>query len=208
MFLGIRFAEHSGYSERRSFRFVGAMLIGTALLGGSFGGITAQDATPDASPQASPVALVTSGFPAAPLLSEVEIEGDSTTLAVAWDGEALEVLPDETELRPTVILQTTNAGEQPLEFAVLQTPEGFDAATFSLADYDGTLPEGVTAIGAYSVEAAGVEGAVFEGLTAGSYMVAASNGQSFAFVLTEPVALDVPDVFASPAATPGATPAT
>lgn len=182
---------------------VGASVLALTLVAGIAGAAIAQDATPEASPAASPAAReITSDLPAAPLLSEAEIEGDSTTLAVAWDGEALEVLPAETEMRPTVILQTTNGGDTPLEFALMQTPEGFDPATFSLADFDGTLPDGVTAIGAYALDAGGVEGAVFEGLTAGSYLVAASNGQSFGFVLTEPSALDVPDIFASPAATP------
>jgi len=209
MVFGTRFAERSGNSASHPLRLAGVVLIGSVLAAGSLGGTIAQDATPDASPQASPaaspvVSLISLGFPATSLLSEVEIEGDSTTLAVSWDGEALEVIPDETELRPTVILQTTNASEQPIEFAVLQTPEGFDPTTVSLADFDGTFPEGVTPIGAYSLEAAGVDGAVFEDLAAGSYLVITSNGQSFPFVLSEPAALDVPDIFA----TPGATPAT
>ncbi len=188
---------------------IGATVLAVALVAGIAGSVVAQDASPEASPAASPVASALTGdFPVAPLLSEGEIEGDSTTLAVAWDGEALSVLPAETEVRPTVILQTTNDGEEPLEFALLQTPEGFDPATFSLADYDGTLPDGVTAVGAYALGGGGVDGAVFEGLTAGSYLVAASNGQSVGLVLTEPAALDVPDIFASPEASPMATPAT
>lgn len=196
-------------NQQRTGQRIGTSVLALAFAAGIAGSALAQDASPEASPAASPAAsVVTSGFPAAPLLSESEIEGDSTTLAVAWDGETLEVLPAETELRPTVILQTTNGGDTPLEFALLQTPEGFDPATFSLADFGGTLPDGVTAVGAYSLDAEGVEGAVFEGLTAGSYMVAASNGQSFGLVLTEPAPLDVPDIFASPDASPAATPAT
>lgn len=184
---------------------IGASVLALTLAAGIAGSAVAQDASPEASLAASPAA---SGILEAPLLSESEIEGDSTTLAVAWDGEVLEVLPAETELRPTVILQTTNGGDAPLEFALLQTPDGFDPATFSLADYDGTPPEGVTPVGSYVLDAGGVDGAVFEGLTAGSYIVAASNGQSFGFVLIEPAALDVPDIFASPEASPEATPAT
>lgn len=201
MFPGTR--GRQGFGQR-----IGTSVLALTFAAGIAGSAMAQDASPEASPAASPVAQITSDFPAAPLLSESEIEGDSTTLAVAWDGETLEVLPAETELRPTVILQTTNDGDTPLELALFQTPEGFDPATFSLADFDGTLPEGVTAVGAYVLAAGGVEGAVFEGLTAGAYMVAASNGQSFGLVLTEPAALDVPDIFASPDASPAATPAT
>lgn len=213
MFLSIRFAERSGNSERRSFRFVGAVLIGAVLTGGSIGGTIAQDATPGASPQASPAAspvagLVTSGIPEVPFFSDVQIEGDTTTIGVTFGGENAGVAVEETEIRPTVILQTTNATGAPIEIALLQVPEGFDPATFSLADFDGTLPEGVTAVGAYALEPDGVEGAVFEGLTPGSYVVAATSGESFAFVLTEPAPLEVPDIFATPGATPAGTPAT
>lgn len=202
MFFGTRNRQRIGQR-------IGATVLAVTLAAGIAGSAVAQDASPEASPAASPAAsLVPSGIPEVSLLSEAEIEGDSTTLAVAWDGEALTVLPAETELRPTVILQTTNGGDGPLEFALLQTPEGFDPATFSLADYDGTPPEGVTPIGGYMLDGGEVDGGVFQDLTAGSYLVAASNGQSFGFVLTEPVDLGVPDIFASPEATPEATPAT
>lgn len=208
MIFGTRFAERSGNSASHPLRLAGVVLIGTVLAAGSFGGTIAQDATPDASPEASPAASpvagqVTSEFAAASLLSETEIEGDSTTIGVTFGGENAGLAVDETEVRPTVILQTTNATDAAVEIALLQVPEGFDPATFSLADFDGELPEDVTPVGAYSLDAAGVEGAVFEGLEAGSYVVAATNGESFVIVLTEPAAVEVPDIFATPGATPG-----
>jgi hypothetical protein len=188
---------------------LGLSVLAVTLAAGIAGSAVAQDASPEASPAASPVAgAVTGDFPAATLLSETEIEGDSTTIGVTFGGENAGVAVEETEIRPTVILQTTNATGAGIEIALLQVPEGFDPATFSLADFDGTLPEGVTAIGAYALAADGVEGAAFEGLTPGSYVVAATSGESFAFVLTEPAPIEVPDIFASPEATPGATPAT
>lgn len=208
MVFGTRFAERSGNSASRPLRLAGVVLIGTVLAAGSFGGAIAQDATPDASPQASPAASpvagqVTGEFPAAQLLSEGEIEGDSTTIGVTFGGEDAGVAVEETEVRPTVILQTTNATDAGVEIALLQVPEGFDPATFSLADFDGELPEDVTPVGAYALDAEEVDGAVFEGLDAGSYVVAATNGESFAIVLTEPAPLEVPDIFATPGATPG-----
>jgi len=215
MIFGTRFAERSGNSASRPLRLAGVVLIGTVLAAGSIGGTIAQDATPGASPEASPAASpvagqVTSEFPAASLLSETEIDGDSTTIGVTFGGENAGVAVEETEVRPTVILQTTNATGGPIEIALFQVPADlfeapadFDPATFSLADFDGELPDGFTAVGAYALDVDGVDGAVFEGLEAGSYVVAATSGESFAFVLTEPAAVEVPDIFATPGATPG-----
>lgn len=191
-------------------RRVGASLLAVTLAAGIAAQSVAQDASPEASPAASPVAgAVTGSLPAAGLLSDAEIEGDSTTIGVVFGGENAGVAVPETETRPTVILQTTNATGGPVEIALLQvpadlfeTPEDYDPATFSLADFDGTLPDGFTGIGAYALDADEVEGGVFEGLTPGSYVVAATSGESFAFVLTEPAALEVPDIFASPESTP------
>jgi len=146
--------------------------------------------------------LVVSGLTLVP----VDIEGDSTALAVTLSGKSAGVSPAKTETRPTVILQSANASDADLQVAVLMVPEGFDPATFALADYDGTLPEGVTAAGAYDVAAGTTVGAVFPNLPAGSYLIAVSDGASYSLVLTEPAALDVPDIFASPEATPEATP--
>lgn len=146
--------------------------------------------------------LVVSGLSMVP----VDVEGDSTTLAVVLSGEDAGVSPEETETRPSVILQSTNGSEAPLSVAVLMVPEGFDPATFSLADYDGTLPEGATPAGTYDVEAGATVGAVFQNLTAGSYVVAVSDGASYSLILTEPAPVEVPDIFASPEASPEATP--
>ena len=146
--------------------------------------------------------LVVSGLSMLP----VDIEGDSTTLAVTLTGETAGVSPAETETRPTVILQSVNDSDAPLNVAVLMVPEGFDPATFSLADYDGTLPTGATPVGTYDVDAGATVGAVFPNLPAGSYLIAVSDGASYSLVLSEPAAVDVPDIFASPEGTPEATP--
>ena len=146
--------------------------------------------------------LVVSGLSMLP----VDFEGDSTTIGVTLSGEDAGVSPEETETRPSVILQSNNGSEAPLSVAVLMVPEGFDPATFSLADYDGTLPEGVTPVGTYDVEPGGNVGAVFQNLSPGTYLVAVSDGTSYPLVLTEPAAVDVPDIFASPEGTPEATP--
>lgn len=192
-----------GTRGRQGFgRRVGTSVLALAFAAGIAGSAMAQDASPEASPAASPVAEVTADFPAAPLLSESEIEGDSTTIGVTFGGENAGVAVEETELRPTVILQTTNATEAGIEVALFEVPEEFDPATFSLADSDGTLPEDVSAVGAYVLGAGGAEGAVFEDLTAGSYLVAATSGESFTIVLTEPAPVDVPDIFATPEGTP------
>jgi len=186
---------------------IGTSVLALTFAAGIAGSVVAQDASPEASPAASPMAspaarVVTSEFPAATLLSESEIEGDSTTIGVTFGGENAGLAVEETELRPTVVLQTTNATDTGIEVALFQVPEGFDPATFSLADYDGTLPDDVTAVGAYALNVEGVEGAVFEDLSAGSYLVAATSGESFVVVLTEPAELEVPDIFATPEGTP------
>lgn len=146
--------------------------------------------------------LVVSGLTMVP----VDFEGDSTTLAVTLAGEEAGVSPGETESRPSVILQSTNDSEAPVSVAVLMVPEGFDPATFSLADYDGTLPTGATPVGTYDVAPGETVGAVFQNVTAGSYLVAVSDGGSYPLILTEPAPIDVPDIFASPQASPEATP--
>ncbi|MBA2248370.1 MAG: hypothetical protein H0W23_09580 [Chloroflexia bacterium] len=146
--------------------------------------------------------LVVSGLSMIP----VDIQGDSTTLAVTLGGEEAGVVPGETETRASVILQSTNDSEAPLSVAVLMVPEGFDPASFSLADYDGTLPTGATPVGTYDVEAGETVGAVFQNVTAGSYLIAVSDGGSFPLILTEPASTDVPSIFASPGASPEATP--
>lgn len=182
---------------------IGASVLAITLAAGIAGSAIAQDASPEASPMASPVAgMVTSDLPAAPLLSETEIEGDSTTIGVTFGGDSAGIAVEGTETRPTVVLQTTNATGGSIEVALFQVPEAYDPATFSLADYDGTLPDGFTAVGAYALEDGEVDGAVFENVPLGSYVVAATSGESFAFVLTEPVPVEVPDIFASPEATP------
>ena len=146
--------------------------------------------------------LVVSGLSMLP----VDVEGDSTTLAVKLTGDTAGISPAETETRPTVILQSVNDSEAPLNVAVLMVPEGFDPATFSLAEFDGTLPEGATPAGTYDVAPGETVGAVFQNLTAGSYVIAVSDGASYSLTLTEPAPLDVPDIFASPEGTPEATP--
>lgn len=142
--------------------------------------------------------LVVSGLSMVP----VDIQGDSTTLAVTLVGDEAGVSPPETETRASVILQSTNDSEEALSVAVLMVPEGFDPATFSLAEYDGTLPTGATPVGTYDVEPGETVGAVFQNVSAGTYLVAVSDGGSYPVILAEPAPVDVPDIFASPEASP------
>jgi hypothetical protein len=182
----------------------GAMLIGAALIGGSLGAAVAQDASPEASPAASPVAvapwieeLVSDEFPAP--------DGDSTTVTVAHDEAAdapLCVLPGSFETRPFVQFQTGNLNDTDTVVVILQAPAEYDATGFTLPEDAAELPEGVTPFAAYSAPAESDVLAVYPDLPAGTYVLATTDGHAVTFVVTEPAAVEVPDIFASPEATP------
>jgi hypothetical protein len=178
----------------------GAMLIGAALIGGSLGAAMAQEASPAASPVAvAPwiAELVSDEFP--------EPDGDSTTVTVVLDDAAaapLSVLPGTFETRPFVQFQTSNLNDADAVVVLLQAPEEFDATGFTLPADAAELPEGVTPFAAYNAPAGADTLAVYPDLPVGTYVLATTNGHAVTFVVTEPAALEVPDIFASPEATP------
>jgi hypothetical protein len=192
MSVGTRFRSQPEAPSLKS--TLGAALIGVALLGGTAGMTLAQEA----SPAASPVAVAT-WIEEVQVESEVTFDGDSSSVGVVL-GEIAEINVASFETRPYVILQTANETETDLQAAVFSVPEGFDATTFSFPASEADLPEGVTAVGSYTVPAGEQTAAVFTDMAPGSYVVATNTGLSVAFAVTEPVDLDVPDIFASPEA--------
>lgn len=173
---------------------IGAALIGVALLSGTAGMTVAQEA----SPAASPVATV-SWIEAVQVESEVTFDGDSSSVGVVL-GEIAEINVASFETRPYIILQTANNTEAPLTAAVFMVPEGYDATTFVFPATEADVPEGVTAVGSYTVSAGEQTAAVFTDLAPGFYVVATDTGLSVPFAVVERVEVDVPDIFASPEA--------
>jgi hypothetical protein len=203
MSLGTRFRNRPEATSSLK-AVAGAMLIGAALIGGSLGAAMAQDASPEASPAASPVAvapwieeLVNDEFPVP--------DGDSTTVTVVHDEAAaapLSVLPGSFETRPFVQFQTGNLNDTDSVIVILQAPAEFDATGFTLPEDAAELPEGVTPFAAYTAPAGADVIAVFPDLPVGTYVLAISDGHAVTFVVNEAAAVDVPDIFASPEATP------
>jgi len=179
---------------------VGAALVGAALLGGSLGLAGAQDASPEASPMASPVAVIT-WIEQVKMESETEFDGDRASVGVVL-GEAAEINVASIETRPYVILQTDNQTESVQNVAVFSVPAGFDAATFTFPASEADLPEGVTAIGGFQVPAGEQAAAVFEDPAEGSYLLATDGGLSVPFEIVPAAEIEVPDLFATPEASP------
>lgn len=175
---------------------VGAAVLGTLLIGTGGGAVLAQEASPAASPIASPVAMAT-WIDMVAVESEVTFDGDSSSVGVVL-GEVAEINVAAFEVRPYIILQTANNTDMPLLAAVFMVPEGYDPATFVFPATEADLPEGVTAVGGYLVPAGLQTAAVFEDFAPGSYLLATDTGLSVPFMVTEPVVLDVPDLFATP----------
>jgi len=201
MSFGTRFRPSPGASSLRS--MVGGALVGIALLGGTFGAATAQDASPVACPPAAtPDAAVASPV-AAGWITDVAIdpnasaEGDSTTVGVTI-GDVLEIMAASFETRPIVQLQANNTTDADVTAVVLTAPAEFDVTCFTLPADVSELPEGVTPYGSFEVAAGTQVTAVFPDLAPGTYIFATSSGQALTFVVTEPAAVDVPDIFASP----------
>jgi hypothetical protein len=104
------------------------------------------------------------------------------------------------ETRPYVQFPTTNKNATEVTVVLFTAPEGFDAAGFTIPAREDDLPEGVTAVSAWTVAPDGAQTiAVFPEMAPGTYAVAGSNGTSGSFVVTEAVDLGVPDIFATPA---------
>ncbi len=192
MSVGTRFRSQPEAPSLKS--TLGAALIGVALLGGTAGMTLAQEA----SPAASPVAVVT-WIDEVQVESEVTFDGDSSSVGVIL-GEIAEINVPSFETRPYVILQTANNTDADLQAAVFMVPEGYDATTFVFPATEADLPEGVTAVGGYTVPAMMQTAAVFTDLAPGSYVVATTSGLAVGFMVTEAVEIDVPDIFASPEA--------
>lgn len=173
---------------------IGAALLGVALLGGTAGVTLAQEA----SPAASPVAVV-SWIEEVQVESEITFDGDSTSVGVVL-GDVAEINVGAIEVRPYIILQTANNTGAALQAAVFSVPEDVDASTFTFPASEADLPEGVTAVGSYSVDPGQQTAAVFVDMQPGSYVVATNTGLAVSFSVTEVVDLEVPDLFASPEA--------
>ncbi len=187
-------AQRGSTTGSRLRSMVGATVLGTLLIGSSGGALGAQEA----SPAASPVAVAT-WIDQVQVESEVTFDGDSSSVGVIL-GEIAEINVATFETRPYVILQTANNTEADLQAAVFMVPEGYDATTFVFPATEADLPEGVTAVGGYTVPAMMQTAAVFTDLAPGSYVVATNSGLAVGFMVTEAAELDVPDLFASPEA--------
>jgi hypothetical protein len=195
MSLGTRFRTSPEATSLKS--TVGAALIGLALLGGTLGAASAQDASPEASPMASPVATI-DWIDQVVLESEATLDGDRTSVGVIL-GEIAEINVAEIEIRPNVILQTDNQTDAPQNVAVFSVPADFDATTFVFPADEASLPDGVTAVGGYQVAAGEQAAAVFTELVEGTYVVATDGGLTVPFAIIPVAELDVPDVFGTPA---------
>lgn len=190
MSVGTRFRSQPEAPSLKS--TLGAALIGVALLGGTAGMTLAQEA----SPAASPVAVAT-WIDEVLVESETTFDGDSTSVGVIL-GEVAEINVGSFETRPYVILQTANNTDADVQAAVFAVPEDFDVTTFVFPASEADLPEGVTAVGGYTIPAGEQTAAVFTDLVPGNYVVATDSGLAVGFTVIEPVDLDVPDIFASP----------
>ncbi len=190
MSVGTRFRSQPEAPSLKS--TLGAALIGVALLGGTAGMTLAQDATPSASPMA-----MATWIEQVKTEKETTFDGDSTSVGVVL-GEVAEINVATFETRPYVILQTANNTETDLQAAVFMVPEGFDATTFVFPATEADLPEGVTAVGGYTVPAGEQTAAVFTDFAPGNYVVATDSGLAVGFTVVEAAVIDVPDIFASP----------
>ena len=198
MSFGSRFRTSS---ETTSFKTtVGAALVGVALLGGTFGAVVAQDASPEASPMASPVA-VADWISDVAIADDVVVDGDTSTVTVKVE-DPLSISPATFETRPFVQMQTANNLDTGAVVVVLTAPEAFDATGFTLPEDVADLPEGVTPYGSFEVAAGEQLTAIFPALPEGTYVLASTDGQAVTFVVTPAAELDVPDIFAEPEGTP------
>jgi len=183
---------------------LGAALVGVALLGGTFGSVTAQDASPaacppvaaaPASPEASPVAA--SWITDIAVDPTVEVSGDSTTVGVIVH-DPLEINVAEFETRPFVVFQIDNQTDATVWAVIFSTPEGFDNSCFTIPADAAELPDGVTPVASAEVPGKGQVGAVIPDLPEGNYLLATSDGQSLTFIVDPRSEVEVPDIFASP----------
>lgn len=181
----------SGTSSRR--QAVGAALVGLALLGATTGSALGQDASPEASPVA-----VAAWITDLTIDVNVQVDGDTTTVGVLI-GEVAEINSAAFETRPVVQLQLNNTTESAMVAVLLTAPTDFDATGFTLpADVSG-LPEGVAPYGAVPVPGGTQVTAVLPNLPEGTYILATTTGQALTFVVSPQTAVDVPDIFATPA---------
>jgi hypothetical protein len=175
--------------------------VGLALLGGTVGVTAAQEASPESSPVASPVALAS--WVEDLIDNEFDVaDGDTTTVGIIVDDAGdppIVIQAASFETRPFVQLQTDNKNATDIVAVLLTAPAEFDATGFTLPADVAELPEGVTPVTAYDVAAGTQVTAIFPDLAPGTYVIATSNGQALSFVVTEQVAVDVPDIFATPA---------
>lgn len=192
MTVGTRFRSHPEAPSLKS--TLGAALVGVTLLGGTAGMTLAQEASPAASPMA-----VATWIDQVKTEKETTFDGDSSSVGVVL-GEIAEINVASFEARPYVILQTANNTDSDVQAALFSVPEDFDASTFVFPASEADLPEGVAAVGGYTVPAGEQTAAVFTDAAPGNYLLATDTGLAVGFTVTEPVDLEVPDLFASPEA--------
>jgi len=137
---------------------------------------------------------------------------DLVTLSAKVSGGVVEVGRPAADAGEAILIHGVNGETTSQTFVLLGVPEAFDPAT--MTSYGpAALPEGVTIVGELPLAAAAEGDALFIGLKPGNYAVFAVGADGklatgAVFALTEPVKLDVPNIFDTPEATPEASPAT
>ncbi len=107
---------------------------------------------------------------------------------------------------PAIMVHFANGEKTPQTFVILMTPDKFDLSTVTSFDLS-KLPAGTTYIGETTLDPGAEADTLFLGLLPGNYAFIAVNADGSVdatspLVLSEPADLDVPDIFASPEATP------
>jgi len=131
---------------------------------------------------------------------------------------AYDVSPSEIAALPAIMIHGTNAGKMEHEIIMFQVPDGYDAKNIANLDPTKMSSEGISFVGQLFLPVGEQGDMLLEGLTPGTYVIAcfiqAPDGQSHAakgmiatITVTPPATVEVPNVVASPAASPVATPA-
>lgn len=131
---------------------------------------------------------------------------------------AYDVSPSEVAAMPAIMIHGTNAGKMDHEIVMFQVPDGYDAKNIANIDPSKMASEGVSFVGQIYLPVGEQGDMLLEGLAPGTYVIAcfipAPDGQSHAakgmvatITITPPATVEVPNVVASPGASPVATPA-
>lgn len=131
---------------------------------------------------------------------------------------AYDVSPAEVAGQPAIMIHGTNAGKMEHEIVMFQVPKGYNAKDIATIDPSKMAGSGVSFVGQIFLPVGEQGDMLLEGLTPGTYVIAcfipAPDGQSHAakgmvaeITVTAPATVAVPNVTASPVASPVATPA-